>query len=85
MTRPRAGRTAPIPPTVTRVGSDPVAPKTPSGARRRQTHGPDRRRSVRGPDQSPGPQANPARQPAPITARDLNIGASDSPAQILSP
>jgi hypothetical protein len=85
MTRPRPGRTAPIAPTVKRVGSDPVAPSIGGGPQRRRTHGPDWSHPVRAPDQGPDQQANPAHQSAPITARGVNIGASDPPARTLSP
>jgi hypothetical protein len=79
MTRPRSGRTAPIPPTVTRVGSDPVAPKTHSGPQRRRTHGPDQRRPVHVPDLRPDQQVNPAAQSDHVTARAADIAASDPP------
>jgi hypothetical protein len=85
MTCQRSGRTAPIPPTAMRVGSEPVAPKTRSAPQRRRIHGPDRRRPVRATDLRPDQQVNPAHQSAHVTVRGANIGALDPPPQTLSP
>jgi hypothetical protein len=85
MTRPGPGRTAPILPSVTRVGADPVAPSIGAGPQRRQTHGPDRSHAIRAPDLRPDQQPNPARSSAPIIVRAVFITPSDPPARTLSP
>jgi len=85
MTRPRSGRTAPIPLTVKRVGADPVAPGIGGTRQRRPMHGTDWGQPVRAPDQRPDQQVNPARPSATLTARGVITAPSGPPAQTLSP